>query len=147
MVDIDWVDNLALRGSYGTSGNDKLIPRNTSSGYSSADEEILYAYQGYYMTNPLYGQAGYKPKTMATPDLKWEKNEQYNVAVDFSFWNRFNGTIEFYTRNSKDLLYYKQLPLSAQIGDANGYNSNLGNIRNRGIEITLGATAIKTNDF
>lgn len=147
LEDQTWIDNLSLRGSYGTSGNDKLIPRNTSSGYTSADEEILYAYQGYYMTNPLYGQAGYKPKTMATPDLKWEKNEQYNVAVDFSFWNRFNGTIEFYTRNSKDLLYYKQLPLSAQIGDANGYNTNLGNIRNRGIEITLGATAIKTNDF
>lgn len=142
-----WIDNISLRGSYGTSGNDKLILRNTSTGVSSADDEILYAYQGYYTSDDLYSNAGYKPKSIATPNLKWEKNEQYNIALDFSFWNRFNGTIEFYTRNSKDLLYYKQLPLSAQIGDAEGYNTNLGNIRNRGVEITLGATAIKTQNF
>ena len=142
-----WIDNISLRGSYGTSGNDKLILRNTSTGVSSADDEILYAYQGYYTSDDFYSNAGYKPKSIATPNLKWEKNEQYNIALDFSFWNRFNGTIEFYTRNSKDLLYYKQLPLSAQIGDAEGYNTNLGNIRNRGVEITLGATAIKTQNF
>lgn len=142
-----WIDNISLRGSYGTSGNDKLILRNTSTGVSSADDEILYAYQGYYTSDDLYSNAGYKPKSIATPNLKWEKNEQYNIALDFSFWNRFNGTIEFYTRNSKDLLYYKQLPLSAQVGDAEGYNTNLGNIRNRGVEITLGATAIKTQNF
>ena len=142
-----WIDNISLRGSYGTSGNDKLILRNTSTGVSSADDEILYAYQGYYTSDDFYSNAGYKPKSIATPNLKWEKNEQYNIALDFSFWNRFNGTIEFYTRNSKDLLYYKQLPLSAQVGDAEGYNTNLGNIRNRGVEITLGATAIKTQNF
>ena len=103
LEDQTWIDNLSLRGSYGTSGNDKLILRNTSTGVSSADDEILYAYQGYYTSDPLYSIAGYKPKSVATPDLKWEKNEQYNVALDFAFWNRFSGTVEFYTRNSKDL--------------------------------------------
>lgn len=147
LEDQTWIDNLSLRGSYGTSGNDKLILRNTSTGVSSADDEILYAYQGYYTSDPLYSIAGYKPKSVATPDLKWEKNEQYNVALDFAFWNRFSGTVEFYTRNSKDLLYYKQLPLSAQVGNAEGYNTNLGNIRNRGIEITLSAVAIQTPSF
>lgn len=147
LEDQTWIDNLSLRGSYGTSGNDKLILRNTSTGVSSADDEILYAYQGYYTSDPLYSIAGYKPKSVATPDLKWEKNEQYNIALDFAFWNRFNGTVEFYTRNSKDLLYYKQLPLSAQVGNAEGYNTNLGNIRNRGFEITLSAVAIQTPNF
>lgn len=147
LEDQTWIDNLSLRGSYGTSGNDKLILRNTSTGVSSADDEILYAYQGYYTSDPLYSIAGYKPKSVATPDLKWEKNEQYNVALDFAFWNRFSGTVEFYTRNSKDLLYYKQLPLSAQVGNAEGYNTNLGNIRNQGIEITLSAVAIQTPSF
>lgn len=144
---VKWLDNLALRGSYGTSGNDKLIPRDTGTGGSSLDDEIFYGYQGYYTSDNLYGYSGYKPKTLATPNLKWERNEQYNIALDFAFLNRLNGTLEFYTRNSKDLLYYKTLPPSAQRGDAEGYNTNLGNIRNRGVEITLGATAIDVKDF
>lgn len=147
LEDLKWIDNLSLRGSYGTSGNDKLIPRETGNGSSDPDKEILYAYQGYYTSDNLYNAAGYKPKTLATPDLKWERNEQYNIALDFAFLNRLNGTVEFYTRNSKDLLYYKSLPPSAQMGDAAGYNTNLGNIRNRGVEITLSATAIRHAGF
>lgn len=147
MEDIKWIDNLSLRGSYGTSGNDKLIPRETGNGSSNLDNEIFYGYQGYYKSDNLYDLSGYRPSTIATPNLKWERNEQYNIALDFSFLNRLNGTVEFYTRNSKDLLYYKALPLSAQMGDAAGYNTNLGNIRNRGVEITLGATAIQQKNF
>lgn len=106
-----WLDNLSLRGSYGTSGNDKLYPRNAGNG--QAGDEILYAYQAYYTKENLFGAAGYKPMTIATPNLKWERNEQYNIAVDFSFLNRLSGTIEYYSRSSKDLLYYRDLPLSA----------------------------------
>lgn len=144
MEDIKWIDNLALRGSYGTSGNDKLYPRNMD---GSAGDEILYAYQGYYDSEDLYGSAGYKPTTIATPKLKWERNEQYNIAADFSFLSRISGTIEYYSRGSKDLLYYKSLPLSSQVGDANGVNTNLGNVRNSGFELTLNATAIRNKNF
>lgn len=139
-----WLDNLALRASYGTSGNDKLYARN---GDGSTGDQIWYAYQSYYSSQNLYGMPGYKPSTIATPNLKWEKNKQYNIAIDFGLWNRINGTIEYYTRNSADLLYYKDLPLSAQVGDAKGINTNLGNVRNNGLEITLNATAIRTRDF
>lgn len=141
----DWLDNLSLRASFGTSGNDKLYLRNTSNG--STGDEIWYAYQAYYESDDLYGTAGYRPSSVATPDLKWEKNKQFNVAVDFSLWNRLSGTVEYYTRNSVDLLYYKSLPLSAQVGSATGVNTNLGDVRNSGVEITLSATAIQTKDF
>ena len=87
MEDIDWVDNLALRGSYGTSGNDKLVPRNTSSG--TAGDEIFICLSTYYTSADFYGAAGYKPRTIATPNLKWERNEQYNIALDFSVLSRF----------------------------------------------------------
>lgn len=139
-----WLDNLAVRASYGTSGNDKLYMRNSD---GSTGAEIWYAYQAYYASDNLYGKPGYKPSTIATPNLKWEKNKQFNAAVDFSLWSRLSGTIEYYTRNSADLLYYKSLPLSAQVGDAAGFNTNLGNVRNQGIELTLNATAIRTKDF
>lgn len=49
----------------------------------------------------------------------------YNIALDFSVLSRLSGTIEYYSRSSKDLLYYRNLPLSAQVGDAAGYNTNM----------------------
>jgi hypothetical protein len=140
-----WLDNLSLRGSYGTSGNDKLYVRNSN---GTTGDEILYAYQAYYESDNLYGSAGYRASSVATPNLKWEKNKQYNVALDFGLLgNRLNGTVEYYTRNSADLLYYKDLPLSAQVGSATGTNTNLGNVRNQGVEITLNATPVQTKDF
>lgn len=143
---ISWIDNLTIRSSYGTTGNDRLFSRSTSNG--AAGSEIFYAYQEYYEADNFYGSAGYRPSTYATPDLKWEKNQQFNVAADFSLLrNRLTGTLEYYTRSAKDLLYYLQLPTSAQVGSATGYNTNLGDVRNSGVEITLGATAVQAKDF
>lgn len=136
-----WLDNLSLRGSYGTTGNDKLIVRNASNG--KAGNEVLYAYQGTYTNDNLYLEPGLKPSTYSTPDLKWESNHQWNIGLDFSIFNRFNGTIEYYSRTSKDLLYYKELPISAQVGDATGYNTNIGDLRNSGFEITVNANIIR----
>lgn len=140
-----WLDNLALRASYGTTGNDRLYKRNTSNG--STGSEIWYAYQSYYASDNFYGSSGYRPSTVATPDLKWESNKQFNGAIDFSLWNRVSGTLEYYTRNSSDLLYYKDLPLSAQVGEATGINTNLGNVRNQGFELTLNIVPIRTKEF
>ena len=139
-------DNLVIRSSYGTSGNDRLYSRNSGNGQNG--DLINYAYQAYYEADDLYGVSGYKPSTIATPELKWEKNQQFNVAVDFSaFRNRLSGTVEYYVRGSKDLLYYLELPLSAQVGEATGYNTNLGNVSNSGIELTLGFVPVQTRDF
>ncbi len=144
MEDTEWIDNLALRASYGTTGNDKLITRKSNGG---AGDEILYAYQGTYTADDLYLQPGLMPNTYATPDLKWESNKQWNVGLDFSFLNRINGTVEYYSRTSADLLYYKDVPVSAQVGNATGYNMNIGDLRNSGLELTLNASIFNTKDF
>ncbi len=129
-----WLDNLSLRASYGTSGNDNI--------------GTYYAYQATYQADNMYGSAGLKPQSMATPWLKWEKNVQFNVAADFTlFSNRLSGTIEYYKRSATDLLYYKTLPISAQVGSATGMNTNLGDIQNSGLEVTLNFNAITTKDF
>jgi len=133
MNNISWLDNLSLRTSYGTTGNDNI--------------GSYYAYQATYESDNLYGNAGLKPATLATPNLKWEKNEQFNIGADFSILKNINGTIEYYKRKSKDLLYYKELPLSSQAGTATGINTNLGDIENHGVEISLNVGLIKTNDF
>lgn len=144
LEDTKWIDNLALRTSYGTTGNDKLIKRE---GNGKAGDEVLYGYQGTYTADDLYLKPGLKPATYPTPDLKWESNKQWNVGLDFSIFNRLSGTIEYYSRTSQDLLYYQELPISAQVGDATGYNMNIGDLRNSGIELTLNANIIKTSDF
>lgn len=144
LKDVSWIDNLSFRSSYGTTGNDKLITRGDA---GIAGGEILYAYQGVYQSNDLYGSAGLKPSTFGTPGLKWERNKQFNAAIDFSFFKNLYGTIEYYSRNSSDLLYYKQFALSAQAGSATGLNTNLGNLRNSGFEFSLGADAIRKENF
>lgn len=146
LKDSGWLNNLVIRSSYGTSGNDRLFSRSTSNG--AAGSEIFYAYQEYYEPDNFYGKAGYMPSTIATPDLRWEKNRQFNIAADFNLLgNRLNGTLEYYTRSARDLLYYLSLPISAQVGSATGYNTNLGDVRNSGIELTLNARAVQTRDF
>jgi TonB-linked SusC/RagA family outer membrane protein len=132
LEDTDWLNNLALRGSYGTTGNDNL--------------GTYYAYQATYTANNLFGKPGYRPATNEAPDLKWEQNQQYNFAVDFGLFDWLNGTVEYYTRNSKGLLATKALPLSANAGAPNR-NVNLGDIRNRGVELTLNAGVINKKDF
>lgn len=144
MEDLKWIDNLSLRGSYGTTGNDKLIVRESN---GKAGDEVLYGYQGTYESDDLYLKSGLKPSTYPTPDLKWESNQQWNIGLDFSIFNRFSGTVEYYSRTSNDLLYYKELPLSAQVGGASGYNMNIGDLRNSGIEVTINANIFATKDF
>ena len=144
MEEVNWIDNLQLRASIGTTGNDKLIVRQSN---GKAGGEVLYGYQGTYTRDDLYLNPGLKPATYPTPDLKWESNQQWNVGLDFSFWNRLSGTIEYYSRTSRDLLYYKEVPLSAQVGDATGYNMNIGDLRNSGLEFTLSANVISSGNF
>lgn len=133
MKEAEWLDNLLLKASYGTTGNDNV------SGY--------YAYQGTYSMRNLYSNPGLMIEKLSTPDLKWEKNEQLNTGLDFRFMNRFYGSVEYFSRKSNDLLYYKELPPSSQAGNATGYNTNIGDIKNSGIELTLGADIFNTKKF
>ena len=139
-----WLDNLAVRASYGTSGNDKLYIRNSN---GTTGGRIWYGYQSYYESNNLYGESGYKPSSIATPELKWESNKQFNVGLDFGLFSCFNGSIEYYSRNSSDLLYYKTLPFSAQVGSATGVNTNVGNIRNSGFEFNFNILPVQKQDL
>ncbi len=136
---IKWIDFMSLRASYGTSGNDKL--------QDQSGNMIYYAYQGTYKNDNMYNIPGLNPATIPTPNLKWEKNAQFNAAVDFKLFHFLNGTVEYYERKSKDLLYRQPIPLAGQVGGVIQYNTNLGDISNRGFEITLGATAINKANF
>lgn len=128
-----WLNLLTLRASYGAQGNDNL------------GDDSYYNYLSLLNVNSNLGEGGTYRRVLYNKNLKWETNLNLNVGVDYSmFNNRFGGTLEFFRRKSKDLLYYKPLPPSM------GYGSiaqNIGALKNTGVEVTLHGVPVKTKDF
>jgi len=133
MDNVDFVDRLRLRATYGLTGN----ASNQYSPYAQARNHIASwganLYDFLLLTQP------------ANDKLKWEETTTINAAVDFAlFKNRLNGTIEYYSKNSQDLLGPRQLDVT------NGFASaviNYASMTNKGFEVTLNGLIVKTNDF
>ena len=87
---------------------------------------------------------GSAPANLPNPDLTWETNLAHNVGVDFRFWDRFSGTLEYYHRTTEDMLLATPIPLTT------GFSSmtkNVGSLLNQGFEAQLGVDIFNTNDF
>lgn len=128
----DWLDNLKLRVSYGTSGADNIDP--------SLWKETWVA-----KVNSA-GITMYEPGTQKpNPDLKWETTTSRNIGLDFSLWNgRFRGSVEGYWNSTKDILM--QVPTDASSGYVYQYQ-NVGETSNKGVEISLGIDLVRKKDF
>lgn len=128
---ISWLDNLKLRYSYGTAGNNNIPSGQTSQTFAA--NATAWISQG-----TTYWSAG---TTMPNPNLKWETTYSHNLGLDFSFLKgRISGSVEVYQNNTKDLLI--QFP-TAGSGYANQYR-NMGETRNRGAEISLTFNIVQT---
>ena len=126
----DWLTNLTLRASYGAQGNDNV-------GY--------YAYKALYEIGSSFGESTLHASRLETPELSWETNLNLNVGLDFGFWsNRLNGTIEFFQRASKDLLFARDLVPS---GGFTSIDANIGKLKNYGWEFTINGTPVLTKDW
>ncbi|WP_375435039.1 SusC/RagA family TonB-linked outer membrane protein [uncultured Hymenobacter sp.] len=131
MKAIPVLDQLKLRGSYGSIGNTGISPYQTQS---------LLARTSYaFGTAPAYG---YRVGTLGNDDLKWETTSTANIGLDFSmFKGRIYGSLEAYQADTRNLLLYNQLPIS------NGFDrvlQNVGHTRNRGFEATLTSVNVNT---
>jgi TonB-linked SusC/RagA family outer membrane protein len=85
-------------------------------------------------------QAGVIPNSVGNPNLKWEQTTQYNGAIDFGlFENRLAGSVEYYVKNTSDLLLKVPVP---QPQPASERIENVGKLRNRGVEVTLDALLV-----
>ena len=128
---------LRLRAGWGKQGNPAVQP------YSSlillaADGGSRYAFGDQPVT-------GVTPIRNANPDLKWEETAQTNVALDYGiFNNRLNGSLEYYVKNTHDLLLDVQVPQPAVVGDR---IENIGKIRNKGVEFSLDGTVMQRSEF
>lgn len=125
-----WLSNLSLRASYGAQGNDNV-------GY--------YAYQELYKIGSFLGETTLHTSRLETPELTWETNLNLNVGLDFGFLNnRINGTIEYFNRASKDLLFSRDLIPSSGFSSI---DANIGKLKNYGWEFTVNGTPILTKDW
>lgn len=125
-----WLSNLSLRTSYGAQGNDNV-------GY--------YAYQELYSIGSFLGESTLHASRLATPDLSWETNLNFNIGLDFGFLNnRINGTIEYFNRASKDLLFSRDLVPSSGFSSM---DANIGKLKNYGWEFTVNGTPVMTRDW
>jgi len=129
--DIQQISNLRLRASYGVNGT---LP---SSNYGW---RALTSYGNKYMEEPGGGVAN-----IADANLSWETSYTYNIALEFGlFNNRLNGTVEYFNRDSKDLL--QSVPISTVTGFSSTLK-NIGEINNHGIEVELSGDIVRTGDF
>lgn len=131
LKNVDAISNFKIRYSFGQSGNDQI-------------GNVLYAQL--YGTARIYGNSSaINPTQLGNPDLSWETREEHNLGLDLSFFNnRLNFTIDAYSRLNKDLL------LARSLYSTTGFSSiqqNLGAVENKGLEILVQGTPIKTRNF
>jgi hypothetical protein len=137
MNDVEWVDEMKLRVGYGVTGN--------QSGLDPYKTLQLYGTSGTYYDNGAWLTA-YRINQNANPDLKWEETAMFNVGLDFLlFNNRLSGTIEWYDKRTKDMLYTYRVPTPPFLHSE--MMANVGDMKNTGIELALSLDAIKTSDF
>ena len=137
MKDITWIDNLKLRGSYGETGNDAIL--------NADGEQDYYAYQMLYGLGINNGtEAGVYLSGMANTRLKWETQVSSDAAIEFGLFGRLTGTVEYFRKTSRDLLFNVNQPLSAGI---ESIVQNIGKVRNQGVEIDLNVDVLKMKDW
>lgn len=135
----NWLTNLKLRAGYGVTGNQDGIGEYKSLSILGVGQDSYY--------DPTTGtwSLAYSPTQNPNPDLKWESTAQLNLGVDFSLFNRITGSVELYSKTTKDLLYTYQVPQPPYL--VGTMLANVGELSNKGIEITLNANIIDTEKF
>lgn len=130
LSDVSFLDLLKVRSSWGLTGNAAI---------GNFPSQGLYVYGQDYDGSP-----GGSPNQIANPELTWETQTNFNVGLDFSFFKRFDGTVEYFKRISSDLIL--DVPISRTSG-FNALTQNFGEMTNSGLEISLNATIIDKEDF
>ena len=137
MSNVDWIDNLSFKLSYGEQGNDNILSGGASN---------------YYLWQSLYNlgwansnQIGGMVTSLENKDVSWEKNGNFNTGFDISMLGgRIAVNAEYYHKKTTDMLL--SYPMASSTG-FDGYNANVGDMKNTGVEFEIRGTPIKTKDF
>ncbi len=131
----NWLDNLKLRLSYGTSGADNIDPSLWKETWTTEQVTI----DGETVTTYVPGEM------LSNEDLKWETTISRNLGIDFGFWNnRLRGSIDAYWNTTKNILM--KVPVDASSGYSYQFQ-NVAKTSNKGVEVSIGADLVRTKDF
>ena len=131
MKEIDWIDNMTLKASYGIQGNDNI--------------GSYHAWQALYdMAYPNATYSGAIISSLENKDVTWEKNGNINIGVEFKMFNRLGGTVEWYKRTTSDMLL--EYPIAISLGFP-GYYANVGKMYNTGVDMTLSYDILNSPDL
>ncbi len=137
-------DQLKLRAGYGVSGNALGFGAYTAIATYGLNSANTFVYANPDGTMATYSKL--EATKNANPDLKWESTAMLNIGLDFAFFNsRLSGSIEFYNKKTSDLIW--NYPVSTNIYPVGTMTANVGEISNRGIELTVNAVPVRTKDF
>ena len=138
MSEVEWVDNLSVKLSYGQQGNDNILNSDGTVNY--------YAWQSLYPFDlPNGTNVGAIISSLENRDITWEKSGNLNVGIEASlFNNRLRINAEYYNKKTTDMLL--SYPMATSTGFS-GYNANVGDMRNSGFEFEVSGTLIQHNDF
>ncbi|MEI2750729.1 MAG: TonB-dependent receptor [Ferruginibacter sp.] len=138
MKNIHWLDELKVRASFGYTGN----PNVAAYAYiQSINQSFQYTFGNSSGAGGVVN--GSAPSRSYNPDIKWEKNEQFDIGFDGSvFKGKLNFSVDFYQRRSKDLILYVAPPLVS--GTFESVPFNTGTLQNRGIDLSLNGAVLQT---
>jgi TonB-linked SusC/RagA family outer membrane protein len=132
LQDIQWLNYLKLRGSYGQVGNSRI--RNP---YAS---QTLYAGSAYGTLN------GFNIAQVGNSQLKWESSKKADIGIDATLFDKFNVVVDYFSNNIDNMILNAPIIASAGI-PSNSVYTNIGTMRNRGIEFTLNVSPVSTKSF
>lgn len=136
LADVDWVNNLSARASYGVQGNDNLL---------GGGGAVYYGWQSFYdLGYPNASASGAMITSIENKNLLWEKNNNFNFGVDFRMFDRVSITAEYFSRVTEDMILYK--PMATSLG-FDGYYDNIGSMRNDGLDLSVAVNMMRKKDF
>lgn len=133
MDNVPYVSTLKLRAGWGQIGNDKI------GNYSYTSNVNYDLYNSYLLGGPnssQYQVYGAAPDNFGNPFLQWETVESTNIGIDYGFLeNRISGSLEYYIKNTKDMLVTEPVP--EYVGFLSNPTTNIGEMQNKGVELVL----------
>ena len=139
------LSELKFRASWGIIGNDRIGRTNGGLGDNFASLGLFGSTDVNGSAFSYAGSGGIAPTQIANPELKWETTTQYDVGIDFGFWDfRVTGSVDFYLKDTEDILLQAPVPRNSGF---NSVNQNIGEMRNTGVDVTLAVDIIRTDDF
>ncbi|WP_437919604.1 SusC/RagA family TonB-linked outer membrane protein [Sphingobacterium sp. LRF_L2] len=131
LKDVSWISDFKLRAGYGVTGNQRIPSFQFMNRYASVINESSYPIAGSVSTG-IYQNA------YSNPEVKWEQVNALNLGIDFTlFKGDFDGAFDYYDKKTKDMLFRVPLPAAA-VGRSEAPYVNVGNMRNHGVEFSLG---------